>query len=60
MQRKLTAEEVVRHISVHLSKTGVIIPPPESIPEGLLYTREEADRLAKDVVDYIETALKLS
>lgn len=54
----MNADEVYRHIVVRLAKAGIVGPQFHHLPREGNYTEEEAERLAEEVVDYIEAHIK--
>lgn len=56
----MNSDEVYRHIVVRLAKAGIVSPQISELPHRQEYSDQEADRLADEVVDYIEAKLKHS
>ncbi len=54
----MSADEVYRHIVVRLAKAGIVGPQLRDLPREGNYTEQEAERLAEEVVDYIEARIK--
>ncbi len=54
----MNADEVYRHIIVRLAKAGIVAPQLRELPREVNYTKQEAERMADEVVDYIEARMK--
>ncbi len=54
----VNANEVYRHIVVRLARAGIVGPQLRELLPERNYTEQEAERLAEEVVDYIEARQK--
>ncbi len=54
----MNADEVYRHIVVQLARAGIVGPHLENLPLEGEFSEEEAERLAREAIVYIEAKEK--